>query len=134
MLLSRAIPDFVKCFFSYIMILVRGSSSLDSGGGEESLAALRGTAAVFYGRLGGRDRSGDPVCGGHSGRMGGPPEMPRARATLEGEANSLYQPRRHRRLRRRYPQRRSPPTPQLSMSVSVSKHRNQHQHASCITF
>lgn len=36
------------------------------------------------------------------GPMGGPADMPRARANLEAEANSLYQPRRHRRPRRRY--------------------------------
>lgn len=36
------------------------------------------------------------------GPMGGPADMPRARVTLEAEANSLYRPRRHRRPRRRY--------------------------------
>ncbi|GJQ79674.1 hypothetical protein Trydic_g5826 [Trypoxylus dichotomus] len=34
------------------------------------------------------------------GPMGGPADMPRARANLEAEANSLYQPRRYRRPRR----------------------------------
>ncbi|KAH0808467.1 hypothetical protein GEV33_014325 [Tenebrio molitor] len=51
------------------------------------------------------------------GPMGGPADMPRARVTLEAEANSLYQPRRHRRLRR-------------SLCTASQQHPPYHQHHS----
>lgn len=53
------------------------------------------------------------------GPMGGPADMPRARVTLEAEANSLYQPRRQRRLRRRY---LPPPTATTNQAFSVISH------------